>query len=322
MGWIRYKRYWVPLVAIVLIACAFSLWLAHAFQGAREDALDSQSQANAYSLATALVWYRDCYGCFPPPFVTDQFGKPLYSWRVLALASFDGEPIRDDFDYTKPWDDPVNKRLGTGDNVWRLKNLFACPSASHVEPCRTDYFYVLDADDRWPRDFFCERGSPAKMLLVESQWREVYWSEPVDFVYDKSAQGFLERLRKTKAPHRGGFNCITSDLSPLKIPQEGHAARDAELSKLFALPQKGQNVVDKERLDFLLGKLTNALNDRRVHLQRPALLLLGELGPAAIGAVPAIRKIIAAGDKGLEGIATLAIAKIEKKRGDVAVGGQ
>ncbi|MDR0706205.1 MAG: DUF1559 domain-containing protein [Planctomycetaceae bacterium] len=36
-------------------------------------------------IALACQAYKDTYGSYPPAFVTDTEGKPLYSWRVLIL---------------------------------------------------------------------------------------------------------------------------------------------------------------------------------------------------------------------------------------------
>ena len=311
---VRYKRRWLLLIVSILVF-ALLLGLTQAVRHVQEERADCQCQGNAYSLATALLGYRDLYGCLPPPFISDQFGKPLYSWRVLVMAGT-GESAWEEFDYTKTWNDPVNMQLANkGHNEVFLKNRFSCPSIKHEKTGQTDYFYVLNAEDSWPRDFLLDANSPSKVLLVESQWRNVYWSEPVDFVYEKSGQGFLEKLRETNAPHPAGFNCVTSDRLSLKVPYAHIQEHDLPLLTHFPQQVKGKEGADNEQIDRLVAKLMESLSDAGnnfKNLRRPALLLLGELGPRAAPAVPAIRRIMAEGDKSLGRIAALALARIEK----------
>ncbi len=306
----QHKIRWLAVIGVIGLF-GLSLTIARAVRYVRGEAADSQCQANIFSLGTGLSTYRDLYGCMPPPFITDQFGKPLYSWRVLVIAC-SGLPIAEQFDYTKPWDDAANIGLTARDEL-DLKNLFSCPSIDHTSEGETDYFYVLSKEDRWPRDFVFDRNSRPKILLVESASRHVSWSEPVDFSYEKSGQDFLDKIRETKPPHPGGFNCITSGLLPFKVPSGKNQVSDLRILALF----EGRAEADgnKEGTDRLIDKLTKALSDPRHAIskqRRPALLLLGELGPQAVSAVPAIREIMAGGDASIGKIAALALSKIEK----------
>ena len=46
---------------------------------------------NLKQIGLALLEYHQKYGSFPPAFVADANGKPLYSWRVLILPEL-GRP--------------------------------------------------------------------------------------------------------------------------------------------------------------------------------------------------------------------------------------
>ena len=41
------------------------------------------------SIIVALHNYHDEHGSFPPAYVSDESGRPLYSWRVLILPYLD-----------------------------------------------------------------------------------------------------------------------------------------------------------------------------------------------------------------------------------------
>lgn len=62
-------------------------------------------------IGLALVNFHDAYGAFPPGYVVDASGTPLYSWRVLILPFLGQQDLYDQFDLTKAWNDPVNMPL-------------------------------------------------------------------------------------------------------------------------------------------------------------------------------------------------------------------
>jgi hypothetical protein len=62
-------------------------------------------------IADALADYHAMVGSLPPAYSTDGIGTPLLSWRVLILPFLGEQALFDQFDLTKPWDDPVNLPL-------------------------------------------------------------------------------------------------------------------------------------------------------------------------------------------------------------------
>jgi hypothetical protein len=64
----------------------------------------------------------------PPYAITDAAGKPLLSWRVAILPYIDQKPLYDQFDLTKPWDDPRNKAL-----IAKMPAIFITPGAEAKE---------------------------------------------------------------------------------------------------------------------------------------------------------------------------------------------
>src|SRR5438445_175426 len=55
--------------------------------------------------------YQDRHGRLPPAVVYGNYGKPLYSWRVLLLPYLEQDNLYQRFHLDEPWDSPHNIRL-------------------------------------------------------------------------------------------------------------------------------------------------------------------------------------------------------------------
>jgi hypothetical protein len=304
---------WRPLLIGVVVVAPVLVLVGYAIQDVRRQASDTQCRGNAFSLGYSLQVFGEHFGCFPPPSISDPFGKPLYSWRVLMLASWSLSDVYDAFDFTKPWDDPGNMHLCAGKYDWGLKNLYCCPSATHARSNEADYFYALNDQDRWPRDFFYDPGAPPFLLLVEWRERPVYWSEPVDMVYHKQGlDALLSKLRESTPVHRKGFSCFTSEGLYPAIPPDGKLDSDMRILRATARIPRTADGDCKEETERLVARLIKiAVKDAWLHNRHRALLLLGEIGPQARSAIPAIRQVMGEGNARLECVAAFALAKID-----------
>ena len=92
---------------------------------AREAARRSQCKNNLKMIGLALQNYHDMYRSFPPAFVADENGKPMYSWRVLLLPHLEHAPLYKKYDLSQPWDSPANKAV-----LDNMPDVFACPSST------------------------------------------------------------------------------------------------------------------------------------------------------------------------------------------------
>src|SRR5215831_16651108 len=114
----------VVLVGILLLLLA--LFLPNYRGGApRESARRMQCYNNLRNIVIALHSYESTYGCLPPAYTVDANGKPLHSWRTLILPFIDQQPLYNQIDFSKPWDDPANRTA----SETRLK-LYECPSST------------------------------------------------------------------------------------------------------------------------------------------------------------------------------------------------
>jgi hypothetical protein len=64
--------------------------------------------ADLHRIGLALQNYHDVHGAFPPAYVADANGRPLFSWRVLLLPYLGEQALFDQFDTSKPWNDRTN----------------------------------------------------------------------------------------------------------------------------------------------------------------------------------------------------------------------
>jgi len=66
---------------------------------------------NLKMVGLALQNYHDTYGSFPPSYVVDSDGQPLYSWRVLVLPFMEESELYDQFHLDEPWSSEHNQSL-------------------------------------------------------------------------------------------------------------------------------------------------------------------------------------------------------------------
>jgi len=66
---------------------------------------------NLKDVGLALLNYHDTYGSFPPAYVVDRDGEPLYSWRVLILPFLEESELYEEFHLDEPWSSNHNRPL-------------------------------------------------------------------------------------------------------------------------------------------------------------------------------------------------------------------
>ncbi|MDZ7615900.1 MAG: DUF1559 domain-containing protein [Patescibacteria group bacterium] len=115
-----YRRWVVALAYVVLTV----VWFLPAKSACREAARRPTGINNLKQIGLALHNYHDCSGCFPPPYVADAEGKPLYSWRLLLLPYLEENPLYERWHLDEPWDSPHNRPLAE-----QAIGVFRCPSA-------------------------------------------------------------------------------------------------------------------------------------------------------------------------------------------------
>lgn len=109
------KPWWkLTLVEYLVIAAIIAVLIALMLPNVRQSrgdytAMNFSNQLKQIGLA--LHNYHDVHGVFPPAYVTDEQGQPLYSWRVLILPYLEQEDTYQRFDLTQSWDSKTNRAL-------------------------------------------------------------------------------------------------------------------------------------------------------------------------------------------------------------------
>jgi len=172
-------------VLVVVLMCGGILvaLLLPAVQAAREAARRIQCSNNLKQLGLAMHNYATANKCFPPAYVADKNGKPLYSWRVLLLPYIEGADLSK-YHFDEPWDSPNNRMVSK-----TAMKVFQCPSSSHpAGDCTTDYMMVVGkhtiSDGPHGRDTEI-RDYATTIMIVEVADSGVNWAEPKDLEFDK-----------------------------------------------------------------------------------------------------------------------------------------
>jgi hypothetical protein len=173
-------------VGVAALACVPLTWLTRAVNLARESARSMNCMGHLKQLGLALLNYESRYGCFPPAYVADAKGKPLYSWRVLLMAEVDrtdgwfGGRLASGFRFDEPWDSPNNSKLHG-----LPADILHCPSdPATAESNGTNFVAVVGPGTIFPSDGTSRRladvtdGPENTLIVVEVVNAGMHWMEP------------------------------------------------------------------------------------------------------------------------------------------------
>jgi hypothetical protein len=168
----------------------------------------TQCKNNLKQIAIALHNYYDVYDTLPPAYVADENGKPLYSWRVLILPYIEQANMYEQFDKTKAWDDPANRRF-----LEMMPAVYACPSAGERGQ-HTNYAAVFG-----PRCVFhgtegttfrdITDGASNTLLVGEVHGAAIPWTAPIDV--DVTRHPTLGDPKGFNSAHEGGCQFCMGD---------------------------------------------------------------------------------------------------------------
>ncbi len=170
------------LGVVGLMAClcggGLALLLVPAFSSARQRAYRMRSNNHLKQIGLSLLNYEVEYRCLPASSLADEAtGKPPHSWRVALLEFVDPE-LYSQYDFSKPWDDPVNKRLES-----KMPDIYQNPQIK-APPYHTNYLAVVGertvlAPNRFRRLAEITDGNANTVVIVEAE-KAVHWMEPSD----------------------------------------------------------------------------------------------------------------------------------------------
>lgn len=206
---------------IVLVAL-----LLPAVMSAREAARRMQCSGNMHYISFALHNYHSAIGTLPPPFIADDTGNRIHSWRGLIAPYMDLQEVRN-YSLDEPWNGPNNVALAESE-----VSVFTCPSDADGDANRTSYVAVVGpgfAFDETAAVTFSSitDGAADTILLVEVAGRDIQWAEPRDLTFEE----FLALYNDQAVSHHpGGFNVAYADAS---VHFLHYGLAPAELRALF-----------------------------------------------------------------------------------------
>jgi len=189
----------LPIAASLMVPAGFRAQLA---------AKEIQEINHLKQIGLAMHNYAAAHNHFPPAVITDDDGKPLYSWRVAILPYIEQNAMYEEFHLDEPWDSEHNKKF-----LDKMPAIYASPLAELPEG-KTRYV-VLQGEGT----FFSPKGESTKfsdirdglsntlMAVTASPKAAVPWTKPedIDFDSEKPTQGIVENQP------RGGFGALFGD---------------------------------------------------------------------------------------------------------------
>ena len=203
------------LLAVMAVPVAL---LLPAVQQAREAARRSVCRNNLKQIALALHNYHDTYGTFPPAYVADEQGRPMYSWRVLILPQLGHAALYSQFDLSQPWDSPANRRV-----LEMMPDVYSCPTADQPAPSITHYAapfgpncVFIGAEPVALREI--TDGTANTVFVGEAVGANIPWTKPQDI--DVSGQTIIGQPNGFSSRHPGGTHFALVDGSVRFLAQE------------------------------------------------------------------------------------------------------
>ncbi len=171
-------------IVIALIVLMIPAWHGIFTIDEREGPRRHQCYNNLKQIGLAMHKYHEAYGCFPPAYVEDDEGRPMYSWRVLLLPFMeeDEQALHAQFRLDEPWDSPENLRVL---NAVGERSHLHCPSDENSPSTETNYVMIVGEESLSQGSNSVELaqiddGTSNTIMVVEVVDSGIQWTEPRD----------------------------------------------------------------------------------------------------------------------------------------------
>lgn len=191
------------LVASVCVLAGVLLLVTTTFRAGQRLSRQAMCYSSLNNIALALHVYSQTFGVLPRPFVPDDRGERMHSWRPLLFRWYDSQnnPHLQRYDLTQAWDSPRNQDL-TDEGVGWLR----CPAWNVAKPNGSPFVMPNDFGDT------ALAAIPDNAILVIEDWgANRNWLDP----HDSIAIDTQHRIPKTEHPH--GFGLILGDFSVHRV---------------------------------------------------------------------------------------------------------
>jgi prepilin-type processing-associated H-X9-DG protein len=163
-------------------------------------------------IALAILNYRDKEGHFPPPYIADENGKPMHSWRVLILPYLEETALYNSYNFDEPWDGPNNRKLHDV-----VLDVYRCPSPDNSGSTNTNYAAVVGPGTIWEvgQETALKSipdGASKTILVVEVGHSGIHWMEPRDLYIGQMSPNINPKAGQgISGSHKEGANVVFAD---------------------------------------------------------------------------------------------------------------
>jgi prepilin-type processing-associated H-X9-DG protein len=221
---------WVVLAvlgvgALGLLVCGGLLFalLMPAVTTARGAAKASMCQNNLKQIAIALHNYHDTYKTFPAPYIADENGRPMHSWRTAILPFMEQSHIFNQYNFNEPWDGPQNSQLAA---MYPQLPVYRCPDDTAAGFDSPSYMAIVAPggvfeDGKWNSIADITDGTSNTILVVEVSGATSHWMAPVDL----DAEALNRMINSAQdgtglaSNHSQGVNVALADGSVVRLTE-------------------------------------------------------------------------------------------------------
>jgi prepilin-type processing-associated H-X9-DG protein len=209
----------VLLVGIFLIGIIIAIILPGLDGlGSRWSQNRAQCFSNELNIAQALIIYGAMHGHFPPAYIADKDGRPLYSWRVLILPFLDNidksfyKNFQNNFYFDEAWDSPHNRQML---DSMKTPDVYTCPATGNKH--ETNYVMIvgpgmLSDGPHSVSQWDISDGSAYTLMIVETCDSGIHWAEPRDITLENVVKHHENpNIPGVQSRHGGGANVSFCD---------------------------------------------------------------------------------------------------------------
>ena len=222
---------WSSIVAGTILFLA--IYFLSTMQRYRVPGQSQGCISNQRNIALALLNYEAGHGHFPPAYVTDEEGNPLYSWRVLLLPYMEHADIYEKLHLNEPWNSPHNEKLLS---KVEYDYIFRCSQHGRSKKNIINHVLVTGPGTIWEDGKACSMEDiyhPNRtLMLIEVPDIRVHWAEPFDLkINDIDPRFLFENGSFNTSPHIYAIATF-ADGHTSTIPQEEMLTALKKLSQI------------------------------------------------------------------------------------------
>jgi len=230
------------LVGTFVCGAMFFVYSVESVQGPVTARVDTRCRNNLRRIGLAMRTYSEIHGTFPPAYVADENGKPLYSWRVLLLPYLEEAFLHEQFMLDEPWDSEHNRPL-----AGMMPEVYMCPADTENDGTQTSYVMIVGDDyfsegptGRDPLDI--TDGLSLTIAVVETTGSGINWAEPRDLDAEKMTFGVNDGTKGIAGNHVDGCHVLTAAGFAHLINPDGSLSSDPQAMHDLSTVEGGEYV--------------------------------------------------------------------------------